>query len=434
MDTASIGQTYQLVNPSRSKKKGHRRYSYDRLDRAFDIAGNIWNWAIAYANWHHREHGKAPSSQEIAKYFGELRSNAPCFRHWRYLPRWTLTEITRDYGKAQKAFHRLQKERGWNYKEKRKNGSLKGSPKPIRYPDVKSISFSVKHKFGIKIIDRGASGYGKIRLSIGDETKGERYFYFRFHTGKRPLPQDGIGTATVYREGGRYWVSFVVEADVSENMPETCRIGGFDFGLRTFLTTDSGEEIESPQHLRKELNRIKMAGRKVTGRDGRKVRGSKRHKRAADELQRAHRRIANERADWQWKLARRLCEEYDVLCFEDLNTEGMRKRNKAWARKMSDLALFEFHQKLGWVAEKTGRTIIKIEWYFPSSKLCFACGNKQDMPEGIRVYECACGYVADRDVNAARNIRRKGILKAKADGIDLPSGAARHSRVASERA
>ena len=96
-----------------------------------------------------------------------------------------------------------------------------------------------------------------------------------------------------------------------------------------------------------------------------------------------------------------------MLCFEDLSLEGMRK---LWGRKISDLALSEFKRKLEWVAQKTGREIIYIDKWYPSSKTCSRCGVVPGLNAlNVRTFECECGYTENRDINAAKNIRKEGV-------------------------
>ena len=96
------------------------------------------------------------------------------------------------------------------------------------------------------------------------------------------------------------------------------------------------------------------------------------------ELCRLHKKIANQRNDFHWKLANKLCGEYAVICMEDLNLKGMQK---LYGRKISDLGFAEFLQKLEYVAYKVGTTIIKIDRFFPSSQLCSCCGQQKSSDE-----------------------------------------------------
>ena len=95
------------------------------------------------------------------------------------------------------------------------------------------------------------------------------------------------------------------------------------------------------------------ATRKLSGRGGKTI-GSGSWQRKKLAVARLQKKIANRRSDFHWKLANALCEQYDVLVFEKLNLDGLKRR---YGRKISDLALYEFLRKLEWVAKKTGRQI-----------------------------------------------------------------------------
>ena len=119
-------------------------------------------------------------------------------------------------------------------------------------------------------------------------------------------------------------------------------------------------------------------------------------------------RIDNSRTSYFFQLVNRLFDEYDVICVEDLNIEGMKR---LWGQKISDLSYSEFVRILEWVALKRGKAVARIDRWYPSSKTCSACGY---VNEGLtledRSWVCpCCGAAHDRDVNAAINIRNEGV-------------------------
>jgi putative transposase len=132
---------------------------------------------------------------------------------------------------------------------------------------------------------------------------------------------------------GRLYVCFSVVQEVEvPDIASTGRIGGFDFGLRVFLTNDEGEAYIMPQYFKENLKEIARLNRALS----RKQPGSNNYEKARRRLARAHARLANKRRDTHFKLARRLASEYDILCFEDLNLRGMQRM---WGRKVSDLGV-----------------------------------------------------------------------------------------------
>ena len=198
---------------------------------------------------------------------------------------------------------------------------------------------------------------------------------------------------------------------------------GIDFGLKTYLTLSDGMKIQNPQFLKDNLAEL----RKVSRHHSKAVKGSNNRERRREELDGVHEKVTNSRRDWQWKLAHELCRKYDNLFIEDISLTGMSRR---WGRKMSDLAHGEFVGILQQVAEKYGCLVHKIDRFYPSSRLC-ECGYKNEgLKLSDREWTCPeCGKIHDRDVNAARNILRRGIDELKSDGKTDAATVAGQSRL-----
>ena len=140
----------------------------------------------------------------------------------------------------------------------------------------------------------------------------------------------------------------------------------------------------------------------------RKKEKSHNRSRARKELARAYRKMNNQRKDFHFKTAHRLCEEYAVICLETLNIKGMAQ---LWGRKVHSLGFYNFVEILKYEAMKLGTQIIFVDRYFPSSQLCSVCGyrNKAVKDLEIREWECPnCHTKHDRDKNAAKNILMAG--------------------------
>lgn len=132
------------------------------------------------------------------------------------------------------------------------------------------------------------------------------------------------------------------------------------------------------------------------------------HRKAARiDLARAHEKVANQRNDYQFKLARKLATRYDVLYFEDLNIAAMQR---LWGKKVTDLSFSDFMEKLKYVSSQTGAKVGTIDRFYPSSKQCHQClAIKADLSLRDRVWQCSeCQTTHDRDRNAAINIIREG--------------------------
>ena len=115
-----------------------------------------------------------------------------------------------------------------------------------------------------------------------------------------------------------------------------------------------------------------------------------------------HKKVANIRNDWHWKQARMLVMVFDLLVFETLNLKAMHQLR---GRKVGDLGFADFLLKAQWMAQKLGKDLVKIDCWEPTTKTCYLCGHRQDMPLNIRTFVCGgCGNVEQRDINAAHNI------------------------------
>lgn len=221
----------------------------------------------------------------------------------------------------------------------------------------------------------------------------------------RPLPEGAIpSTVTVSLDAaGRWHVSMLCQAEVPK-LPELDNAVGIDLGLTTLATLSTGEKVPNPRH--DDLARRQRLSKEVS----RKQKGSKNREKARRRLARLQARIADRRHDTMHKLSTRLVRENQTIVVEDLNVSGMVK-NRKLARSISDAGWSMLVGFLAYKCEWYGRTFVKVDRFFPSSKLCSACGHKAEaMPLAVREWECtSCGAVHDRDENAALNILAAGL-------------------------
>jgi putative transposase len=144
----------------------------------------------------------------------------------------------------------------------------------------------------------------------------------------------------------------------------------------------------------------------LQSRKDKKPYGTNNRKKAAKLISRTHIRVADKRRDAHFKLAHDLCDQYDVLCFEDLNIAGMKA---LWGRKVSDLAFSQFVNILKHIAAKRGKTVLQIGRWERTTGKCSGCGHERDMELRERTFRCeACGLVLSRDHNVAINILHAG--------------------------
>lgn len=224
----------------------------------------------------------------------------------------------------------------------------------------------------------------------------------------RPLPE-GVQPSTVtvsLDAAGRWFVSMLVE-DTIAPAPGTGQNVGIDAGITSLVTLSTGEKVANPKHERADRKRLAKAQRALS----RKAKGSANRAKARRKVARVHARIADRRRDFLHKLTTRLVRENQALAIEDLTVRNMLK-NHSLARAISDASWTELRSMLEYKSQWYGRELLLVDRWFPSSKLCGACGTvAESMPLNVRTWTCACGAVHDRDINAAKNILAAGLAE-----------------------
>ncbi|MGX4689050.1 RNA-guided endonuclease InsQ/TnpB family protein [Streptomyces sp. JNUCC 63] len=231
----------------------------------------------------------------------------------------------------------------------------------------------------------------------------------------RPLPEGAQPTTvTVSRDSaGRWFVSMLCE-DTIASAPATDGAVGLDAGITSLVTLSTGEKIVNPRHERRDRAGLARAQRELS----RKAKGSANRAKARRKVARVHARITDRRRDFLHKLTTRLVRENQTVVIEDLTVRNL-LRNGRLARAISDAAWTDLRMMLEYKCAWYGRELVVIDRWFPSSKLCGACGTvREKLPLNVREWACECGTVHDRDVNAARNILAAGLAaSACGDGV-----------------
>lgn len=225
----------------------------------------------------------------------------------------------------------------------------------------------------------------------------------------RPLP-DGAkpSTVTVSRDAaGRWYVSILCE-DTIEAAPVLNDAVGVDAGVTSLVTLSTGEKVVNPKHELRDRARLARAQRELSS----KAKGSANREKARRKVARVHARITDRRKDFLHKLTTRLVRENQVVVIEDLSVRNM-VRNRTLSRAISDAAWTTMREMLEYKCHWYGRELVAIDRFFPSSKLCSACGTiREKLLLNVREWTCDCGVTHDRDVNAAINIRAVGLAAA----------------------
>ncbi|HEY1388689.1 MAG TPA: RNA-guided endonuclease TnpB family protein [Ktedonobacterales bacterium] len=219
------------------------------------------------------------------------------------------------------------------------------------------------------------------------------------------LPTFGVKilAATVSEHGGHWYIALHVEQEHS-TPAHTGPIVGVDLGVKTLATISDGtrhETVANPKHLRCHLRKVKRLHKAVT----RKLKGSRNRKKAATQLGKAYRRIANRRTETLHQMTTRLAKTKSVVVIEDLNVSGM-LQNRHLARAIADVGFAEFRRQLAYKAQWYGSRVVVVSRWEPSSRRCSRCGHvKANLLLSERTYHCdVCELTIERDVNAAINL------------------------------
>jgi putative transposase len=211
-----------------------------------------------------------------------------------------------------------------------------------------------------------------------------------------------IKTCTIKREIDKWFVIFAVET-IAETLPKTGKKVGIDAGIESFITLSDGVQIENFKYFEKTHKKLRVAERRVS----RRRKGSNRRKKAALQLCKIHRKIKNQRSDFQHKISTHLIKTYDLIAIEKLNILGMSKG--ILAKQIHDVAWSGFFRKLKYKAENAGKSVVEVN---PSgtSQTCI-CGETVKKSLSVRWHKCdACGLSEHRDIVSAQVILQRAGL------------------------
>lgn len=202
---------------------------------------------------------------------------------------------------------------------------------------------------------------------------------------------------------GKFFVAIQCEVEHTEPEKKPTKVG-IDLGLTTFAMFSTGEKIDNPRNLKVSERRLKIRQRRLS----RKVKGSNSRGKARHAVAAIHEKIANQRRDFHHKLSRTIVDNFGVIAFESLNVSGMMK-NHNLAKAIADAGWNQFVGFVEYKADWAGCEVLRVDRFFPSSKLCADCGEKnQSLTLNIRKWVCtSCGVIHDRDENAAINILKQ---------------------------
>jgi putative transposase len=217
-----------------------------------------------------------------------------------------------------------------------------------------------------------------------------------------------IKSATISKTpSGKYYVSILVEYDF---IPPVISLDknkalGLDYASHSFYVDSQNREADYPRFYRIALDKLAKEQRKLSLMKY----GSNNYYRQKIIVAKIHEHIANQRKDFIHKLSTKLANEYDYICVEDINMQNMAQSLKL-GKSTNDNGFGMFRVILGYKLSERGKMLVKIDKWFPSSKMCRFCGNiNKELTLDDRVWICECGAIINRDENAAINIMNVGL-------------------------
>ena len=266
----------------------------------------------------------------------------------------------------------------------------------------------------------------------GNQIRLGKLGWVKFHN-SRSIPTGFIiKSVTVRLKADGFYISVKIEDKAGPNYiePELKTVHsaiGVDMGITKLAHCSDGHQFNNPKFSTNKKTKHLMSVRQ--GRINRKKKGSNNRRKAGNKVGRLHQKIASQRNAYQWWVAKKIVRKANLVVVEDLNISAMKKRCKVkkdpsnpgkyltngQARKrglnrsISDASWYSLTQKIKYLAEKQGKVFRRVNPRF-TSQTCPECGHVHKSNRDKEKFICGeCGYFNHADINAARNIRRRGI-------------------------
>jgi putative transposase len=370
------------------KVKG-KPYQYQQIDEAIRTAQFVRNKALRY--W---MDNKGASKYDLNKYCAVLAKEFPFATKLNSTARQASAErawsaVARFYDnckkqvKGKKGFPKFKKHsRSVEYKQ---SGWKLHDPKHIEFTDGNNIGW-------LKLV-------GTWDIAFYDQVQ--------------------IKRVRLVKRADGYYCQFCISVDVEVKSEPTHKTVGIDLGLNYFIATSEGETVESPKFYRKAERQLNRSNRKKSKkyRKGAKPQSRNYHK-VRNRYARKHLRVSRQRKEFCKRVAYCVIQSNDLVAYEDLNVKGMVK-NRHLAKSISDAGWATFRQWLEYFGRKYGKVTVAVPPQYTSQN-CSQCGTTVKKSLSVRTHVCSsCGYIEDRDVNAAKNILQRGLEKIGRGATDF---------------
>ncbi len=337
-------------------------YQKTILAKHAGVARHAYNWGLANCITEYESTKKRPSAITLHKRLvREVKSENP----WYYeVSKCAPQQALRDLEKAFKNFLTIPKRGFPKFKKKGKKDSfyLEGSLKILKGNYIKLPRIGIVKTYEI-------------------------------------LPSYRVKNVRISKRAGDWYISFKYEERPNQTTKERDIIG-VDVGINALATCSDGTKFANVKAYKQAKKRLTRYQRRVQ----KKEPGSKNRAKAVKRLAKAHKKVADIRADALNKVTTWLAKNHSTIVIEDLNVSGMLKNHKL-ASAIADCGFYEFKRQLIYKCEWYGSKLVIADRFYPSSQICSHCGHQQRMPLNVRTYECInCGFQSDRDFNAAVNL------------------------------
>jgi len=390
------------------KLKG-KEYQYNAIDDAIRTAQFIRNKAIRY--WMDHK-GEKINQYALNKYCAVLAKEFTFTADLNSMARQSSSErawssIARFYDNCKK---QVKGKKGYpKFKKNSRSVEYKTSGWKLDPQTKKHITFTDK------------KGIGRLKL-VGSR---EIYFY---------NPKD-IKRVRLVRRADGYYAQFCVSVDVKTEWDSTGNCVGLDVGLNYFYSDSEGNQVENPRFYRKAEKQLNRANRKKSKKyvKGKKPQSNNYHK-TRNRYARKHLKVSRQRNEYAKRLAYCVIKSNDFVAYEDLSVKNMVK-NRKLAKSISDAGWTIFRNWLEYFGIKYGKVTVAVPPQYTSQD-CSNCGARIKKSLSTRTHKCTkCGFVEDRDINAAKIILIKALRTVGHTGTyawgDLPSWAIAYGRASS---
>ena len=375
-----------------------------QVTKLFQYAGCArfaYNWAVAREQENHKKKNKFLSDNELRKEFTQLKKLE------KYI--W-LNEVSNNVTKQ------AIKDACNTYKR-----FFKGQ---CKYPKFKSKKHSIPSFYQDNIKIRFTNTHVKVEgLSMSKKKNKQRLNWIKLCEKERiPINCKYLNPRFTY--DGLYWyVSVGIEMDNNNIVPSNDGIG-IDLGIKDLAVCSDGniyKNINKTHSIKKLEKRKRRLQRSISRRYEKNKKGDSYCKtsniiKRQKELLKVIKRLTNIRKNYLHQTTSEIIKRKpSFICIEDLNVSGMMK-NKHLSKVIQQQCFYEFRRQITYKSEWNNISLVIVDRFFPSSKLCSCCGNiKKDLKLSDRIYKCECGNIIDRDFQASLNLKRYGenVLKQK---------------------